>query len=186
MAELVQLRGIAHHAGLRTLFSALDLVIDSRDRIGLIGPNGAGKTTLLRLLAGRESPQSGERTAQRGLRCARMEQDPAFEPAQSAREFVLRRFERAPGPPPGREAEVAAVRTLDRAGITDPDVTIERLSGGWRRRLAAAAELATEPDLLLLDEPTNHLDLEGIEWLESELRRSSVLGRNYLIACRSR
>src|SRR5439155_20995050 len=46
---------------------------------------------------------------------------------------------------------------------------VDALSGGWKKRLATARELAAEPDILLLDEPTNHLDVEGILWLESVL-----------------
>lgn len=51
----------------------------------------------------------------------------------------------------------------------DGEVSLESLSGGWRRKAALARALVRKPDILLLDEPTNHLDIEMITWLENQL-----------------
>ena len=171
MAELLQLRGVGAHAGPRVLFRDVDLTLQAGERIGLVGPNGAGKSTFLRMLAGDEPPWEGERTARRGVRAAWARQELALDPQATIAEVVAERLRRDPGPPPGLDADVAARRTLGRCGFEDADATVSTLSGGWKRRLALAAEFATGADLLLLDEPTNHLDLESIEWLEQMLLR---------------
>jgi len=69
----------------------------------------------------------------------------------------------------GWEREHEATSLLAQLGIADPEVIVDHLSGGERRRVALARLLISAPDLAILDEPTNHLDVETIEWLERYL-----------------
>ncbi|MFB2983729.1 ABC-F family ATP-binding cassette domain-containing protein [Microseira sp. BLCC-F43] len=69
------------------------------------------------------------------------------------------------------ELETNAKVVLSKLGIADFDAKIGDLSGGYRKRIAIAAALLSEPDVLLMDEPTNHLDALSVEWLQSYLNR---------------
>src|SRR5436305_2939468 len=150
--------------GSRLLFENISLGISDGERLGLIGPNGAGKSTLLQILSGRLEPDSGSVSMRRNTRIGYVPQQAAFPEDRTAAEVIAEAIAGEHLDEMERAARIN--QTLGRAGFTDGSVRTTSLSGGWKRRLAIARELALEPDLLFLDEPTNHLDLEGILWLE--------------------
>jgi len=151
MALLINLSEISKAFGAAPLFQGVSLTITDTDRLGLIGPNGAGKSTLLQILSGLQEPDGGERSFRKLLRLGYVAQESTFTPGSTVEDLLT-------------------PEVLGRAGFTDGSVKVESLSGGWKKRLAIAIELAKEPDVLMLDEPTNHLDLEGILWLEKLLK----------------
>ncbi|MEU6890752.1 ABC-F family ATP-binding cassette domain-containing protein [Streptomyces sp. NPDC046557] len=90
-ATLVAKNLTAAH-GERTLFADLDLVVAPGDVIGLVGVNGAGKSTLLRLLAGLDTPETGElRLSPPGAAVGHLPQEPERRPGESVRAFLARR-----------------------------------------------------------------------------------------------
>jgi ATP-binding cassette subfamily F protein uup len=149
----------------RSLFSELTFAIGSGERVGLIGPNGAGKTTLLNILAGKIQPDSGRLTVRNGLRVGLLEQVPQFRP----RATIISTIQEGVKDIHDWEDMVRVDEALARMSLSkfEPEHPVDQLSGGWRKRVALARELARQPDLLLLDEPTNHFDVESILDLES-------------------
>jgi ABC transport system ATP-binding/permease protein len=171
MPPLLNAQNITKAFGLRPLFRELSFTIEEGSRIGLIGPNGAGKSTLLKILAGEETPDSGELSVRKRTRVSYVSQISDFVAGQTVWSVMEDAVRAAQVPITDWDKEIR--ETLGRAGFTDFAAAAASLSGGWRKRLAIAQALAVAPDVLLLDEPTNHLDLEGIEWLEGMLNGSS-------------
>ncbi len=171
MGLLGSCTGLTKSYGSRLLFENIALGISEGERLGLIGRNGAGKSTLLRILAGQISADSGAVSFRRNTRVGYVPQEAEFPESQTVYEVIAAAIAPGQNEPRVDELERAAriSQALGRAGFTDFTLRTEALSGGWKRRLAIAREIARFPDVLFLDEPTNHLDFEGIRWLEKLL-----------------
>jgi ABC transport system ATP-binding/permease protein len=167
MALLESCTSLAKSFGSRRLFENISLGISEGERLGLIGPNGAGKSTLLKILAGLMEPDSGSVSLRRNTRVGYVPQEAAFPDGLTAAEVIGSAITDEHLDDAERSARIN--QALGRGGFPDGAALTESLSGGWKRRLAIARELARQPDLLFLDEPTNHLDIDGILWLEKLL-----------------
>jgi ATP-binding cassette subfamily F protein uup len=168
MPPILDLQSVTKQFGAAPLFRVISLTVEDGDRIGLIGPNGAGKSTLLALLAGQVEPDAGARAVRKRARAAYVPQDSRFAAEQTIRQVLEAAMTAAHAGEAEREGRLREL--AGRMGFERLDAEAASLSGGWRKRLAIAEALVSEPDVLLLDEPTNHLDLAGIEWLEELLK----------------
>ncbi|MCC7010430.1 MAG: ATP-binding cassette domain-containing protein [Acidobacteria bacterium] len=165
---LIALQGISMAFGHLPLLDDAAMQVDARERVAVIGRNGTGKSTLLKILAGDVVPDRGTVWRRPAVRVARLEQDVPLSTGRRVFDVV------ADGHTGHSTDDEAWVREhqvdqiLSRLGLA-PDVIVETLSGGWRRRVLLARALVGQPDVLLLDEPTNHLDVDAITWLEELL-----------------
>ena len=153
----------------RPLFNDLSFSLFEGDHVGLVGPNGSGKSTLMKIVAGEEEPDSGNRAVRKGVRIGYVPQDPVFAHGKTIEEVLLEALENDHILDDYDKQSRIAI-ALGKSGFMDRTQDTATLSGGWRKRLAIARELAREPDVMLLDEPTNHLDVDAILWLEGLLK----------------
>ncbi|MGO2892000.1 MAG: ABC-F family ATP-binding cassette domain-containing protein [Enterococcus devriesei] len=154
----------------KKILSHFDLLIQSKERLGITGKNGAGKSTLLNLLAGRLILDSGVLEVGETVRLAYYtQQNEALDPEkrmiaylQEAAEEVKQRD----------GSQIGVAELLERFLFPRfmHGTKIGKLSGGEKRRLYLLKLLIQQPNVLLLDEPTNDLDIATLTILEDYLQ----------------
>jgi ATP-binding cassette subfamily F protein uup len=194
---LLRLDNTSLHYGDLALLDDVSFSISRGQKLGLLGRNGAGKTTFLNIVANKIQPDVGERWLRPGTRIAWLRQtlpeandETVYdvvaaglpeagallaqyhhlladndEPDMATLARVQEKLEALDGWTLQTRVETT-ISQLDLPG----DAPMATLSGGWRRRVALAQALVSDPDILLLDEPTNHLDIPAIDWLEAQLQ----------------
>lgn len=176
MPSFLQIENLSKSYGRKTLFEHIGFNVNEGDKIALIAPNGTGKTTLLRIIAGRDSSDSGGKVIfLKDIRIAYLEQDYEFDPEAGILEQIEKHSARM-----REDFHQESLEHFDRKvkefltsfRLTDFNKKMSALSGGEVKRVALSEMLASEADLLIMDEPTNHLDIEAIEYLEGYLKRS--------------
>ncbi len=155
--------------------SDVSLTIEPGRLFVLVGPSGCGKSTLLRLIAGLESPDSGEirfgeaGNADRRDLIAMVFQNYALYPHMSAFDniaFALRLRHLSRPEIRRRVAEAAELAALH----IDLSRRPAELSGGERQRVALARALVRRPRVILMDEPLSSLDAPLRSHLRIELK----------------
>jgi ABC transport system ATP-binding/permease protein len=174
MSNLLLCQSLGKAFGTQQLFTKINLVINSGDRIGLIGPNGSGKSTLLKIICGLEEPDEGQITRQRHVRLSYLAQADSFVEEASIHDNLLQTMSGADLDQVEKEHRIESI--LSRAEFPISKEPAGLLSGGLRKRLAVCRSLLLYPDILVMDEPTNHLDIEGILWLEKMLTAGMANG----------
>lgn len=200
----VSVEGLSKSYGIKPLFAGISFHIEEGDKIALVAKNGSGKSTLLKILAGKETPDSGKCWIHKDVTIALFEQEPVFLETKSVLDNIfhhdhpiinaIKSYEAASEH--GDAAAIgAAIVQMDELGAWDFDTRVKQilgklnihqfdqlagtLSGGQRKRVALARTLIDigfehKHVLLIMDEPTNHLDVEMVEWLEHYLNQEKV------------
>ena len=175
MASYLQIENISKSYGPKVLFQGIGFNVNEGDKVALIAPNGTGKTSLLRILAGKDSSDSGGKVLfLKDIRIAFLEQDYDFDPEKSILDQIMDSSTQWTGQLDQEhfwEYERRVQQLLTQFGLS-PETPMKDLSGGEIKRVAITQMLASEADFYIMDEPTNHLDTDAIEFLENRLKHS--------------
>jgi putative spermidine/putrescine transport system ATP-binding protein len=164
--------------GANLVVSNLDLEIRRGEFLTLLGPSGSGKTTTLMMLAGFESPTTGEislagvpitRTPPHKRNFGMVFQNYALFPHMTVGQNVA--YPLSVRGIKGPQSDQKVARALDmvqmgKLGSRYP----AQLSGGQQQRVALARALVFEPQLVLMDEPLGALDKQLREHMQIELK----------------
>ncbi|AEF24213.1 MULTISPECIES: sulfate/molybdate ABC transporter ATP-binding protein [Pseudomonas] len=175
----IEVSGINKHFGQFKALNDINLNIQSGELVALLGPSGCGKTTLLRIIAGLETPDSGnivfhgEDVSEHDVRDRKVGfvfQHYALFRHMTVFDNVAFGLRMKPKGERPNESTIKK-KVHDLLGLVQLDWLADRypeqLSGGQRQRIALARALAVEPKVLLLDEPFGALDAK----VRKELRR---------------
>ena len=196
----LSVENISKSYGDRILFKNISFGINEGQKIGFVAKNGTGKTSILNIIAGDDTPDTGNVVSRKNIKISYLSQDPKLDPNCTIEEIIktsdnfiikiITDYEKALLQPEDTEAyqkafdameanqawdyETVYKQVLSKLKLDDLDQKVAAMSGGQKKRLALANALLAQPQLLILDEPTNHLDLEMIEWLEDFFAKSNI------------
>lgn len=153
-----------------TILEDFDIEIAPAESVAVVGPSGAGKSTLLALLAGLDSPSSGE-VWLGGVKMSDLDEDGRASLRNERVGFVFQSFHLLQSLTAIENVMLpleldAAADARGRAREALVEVGLEhrlshyprQLSGGEQQRVAIARAFVTSPQILFADEPTGNLD----------------------------
>ncbi|EMF0317675.1 ABC-F family ATP-binding cassette domain-containing protein [Enterococcus faecium] len=168
--KVLEIKDGSYRINDQTLLEHLDLLIQSRERLGITGKNGAGKSTLLNILAGRIPLDSGTMSIGETVHLAYYTQE--NEEMAPDKRMIAYLQEAAEEAKTADGSQIGVAELLERFLFPRfmHGTLIGKLSGGEKRRLFLLKLLIQQPNVLLLDEPTNDLDIATLTILEDYFR----------------
>ncbi len=166
--KVIEFNGVSKAFGDRLLIDNLSFSVPPGAIVGIIGPNGAGKSTFFKMIAGQETPDSGEVVIGSTVKMAFVDQS---RDALSANKTVFDEVAEGRDILTVGRYEIPSRAYLGRFNFKggDQQKIVGKLSGGERGRLHLAKTLIAGGNVLLLDEPSNDLDVETLRALEDAL-----------------
>lgn len=164
----VELDHLCKAYGDKTLIKDFTYIFLKNDRVGIIGPNGSGKSTLMKMIAGWVQPDSGTIEIGQTVKMGYFSQEnEAMDESLKVIDYIKNVAEYVQTKDGSISASMMLERFLFPSSVQY--TTIDRLSGGEKRRLYLLRILMDAPNVLLLDEPTNDLDIRTLTILEDYL-----------------